>query len=109
MKRWSDGSLAKHLSNLQARHYEDDTRPAQNGEVKVLLSSIWPEADVVEGLTIMLRSLVDAIEDAALKEHPCYRTVEAMARLATQVLEVAEHWDRAEALGLETAEHWEDE
>ena len=107
MHRWTDGSLAKHLSDLQARHYDDT--PAQDGEVKVLLSSIWPEADVVEGLTLMLRSLVDAIEDAALKGHPSYRTVEAMAQLASQVLETAEHWDRAAAFVLETAEHLEDE
>lgn len=91
MKRWSDGSLAKHLSDLQARHYEDDT-PARDGEVRVLLSSIWPEADVVEGLTQALRRLVDAVEDTALEEHPHYVAVEAAARCATAALEAAELW-----------------
>jgi hypothetical protein len=93
MHRWSDGSLAKHLSNLQARHYEDDA-PARDGEVKVLLSSIWPEADLVEKLTTTLRCLVDAVEQHTEPEH---RAVEAALSTATDALEAAEQWFTDEA------------
>jgi hypothetical protein len=92
MHRWTDGSLAKHLSDLQARHYEDSA-PAQDGEVKVLLSSIWPEADLVEGLQRALRGLVTAVgEYYDREEFPHHSDIMAAVRVAGPVLEAAERW-----------------